>query len=160
MSMMPISPPNLPEVIPGHVVSTSCNTLAALFMITDYLNSTYDLQAADTKLEESVTNSEAQMVQAFEASLTAPYSSIGTNYLYLIDHLDPTDPLYTEDSQTLTSEYSNANASNQSLVKVMDGNNSTAQNTLSQNAQGQQGLMQTMSSINSIGSNLARLIQG
>ncbi len=158
--MMPISPSNPPEVIPGHVVSTSCNTLTALFMITDYLNSTYDLQAADTKLEESVTNSEAQMVQAFQASLSASTSPDGTNYLYQLEHLDPTSGDYTPKSQTLTTEYSNANAQNQSLVKIMDGNNSTAQNTLSQNAQGLQGLMQTMSSINSIGSNLARLIQG
>lgn len=162
-TMMTVGPAN---VIPGNIVSASGNVEAALFLVIDYLQSTYNLQAADTQLEESITNAEAQEVTQFQNGLNAhstkpgQYDPNATNYIYQLEHLNPNDKNYDTEVSTLTTLYTNANAQNQAIVKVMDGNNSTAQNTLSQNAQGQQGLMQTMGSINSIANNLTRLIQG
>lgn len=142
-------------------LSTTGNIEAAMFMVINYLNSTYSLQAADTVLEQKITTQEAQLVQAFQQGLI----SGPNNYITQIENLTPAnDPNgsdnYGTDMQKLIQEYTNANAQNQSLVKVMDGNNSTAQNTLSQNSQGQQGDIQTLSSINGVSANLSRLIQG
>ena len=157
--------------VPGHIINSSANIQAAMFMIVNYLQSTYQLQAADTLLEQGITNAEAAQVQAFETSLTATsgntaYNPNATNYIWQLEHLPTTDangnpdPNYQTDMGALTQLYTNANMQNQSITKVMDGNNSTAQNTLSQNSQGQQGLMQTMSAINQQQANLARDIQG
>ena len=160
-SIMSIGPAN---VTSSNVISTTGNIDAAMSMIVAYLDSTYDLQAADTVLEEGITNAEAQEVTNFENSLNAtspgPYNPGATNYIYQLEHLNSSDSNYQEEEGTLATLYSNANAQNQAVVKVMDGNNSTAQNVLNQNSQGQQGLMQTMSSINGVAGNLTRLIQG
>ena len=137
--------------VPGQIVSASSNIQAAMAMIVDYLDSTYSLQAADTLLEQGITNEEAKTVQDFEAKMN---SATGPdNYIYQLKQPGA-------DVSRLTSQYQDANMQNQALTKVMDGNNSTAQNTLSQNSQGQQGLMQTMSAINQQQANLARNIQG
>ena len=142
------------QAVPGHIVSASCNIQSAMAEIVDYLDSTYDLQAADTKLEASITNAEAQEVQAFEAKMNSPTGP--DNYIFQLEQKSTDSTRISQLSQL----YSDANMQNQALTKVMDGNNSTAQNTLSQNSQGQQGLMQTMSSINQQQANLARDIQG
>jgi hypothetical protein len=137
--------------IPGQIISASSNIQSAMAMIVDYLDSTYALQAADTLLEQGITNEEAKAVQDFEAKMN---SATGPgNYIYQLKQPGA-------DVSRITSEYQDANMQNQALTKVMDGNNSTAQNTLSQNSQGQQGLMQTMSAINQQQANLARDIQG
>lgn len=143
-------------------INTESNPLVALACMVSYLNSTYDLQAADTELESSITNAEADLVQQFEANLQAPgpYNPKADNYLYQLEHLDPKSKTYSTDAQTLTQLLSAAQAKNQAQVKVMDGNNSTAQNVLSQNAQNQPGIVQAMSAINGIAGNLARILAG
>ena len=147
----------------GHeTISTSSNPLAALACMVTYLNSTYDLQAADTELESSITNAEAELVQQFEKGLqmAGPYDPTAKNYLYQLEHLDPKNKDYSTDVQILTQELSAAQSKNQAQVKVMDGNNSTAHNVLSQNAQNQPGIVQAMSAINGIAGNLSRILAG
>jgi len=143
-------------------INTSCNPLIALALMVDYLNSTYDLQAADTELESSITNAEAELVQKFEAGLqqAGSFNPKAHNYLYELEHLDPTSKTYSSDVQVLTQLLSAAQSKNQAQVKVMDGNNSTAQNVLSQNAQNQPGIVQAMSAINGIAGNLSRILAG
>src|SRR5690348_2732188 len=110
-------------------LSTTGNIQAAMFMVINYLNSTYSLQAADTVLEQGITTSEAQLVQLFQQGLI----SGPNNYITQIENLTPSnDPngpdKYSTDMNKLIQEYTNANTQNQALVKVFDGNNSTAQN--------------------------------
>lgn len=145
---------------PDQVISTSCNLVVALGFLEKYLNSTYDLQAADTELQAAISNQETSIVQKFEQTENG---SGGT--LYQLEHLTPdNDPNgkddYASDVSKLTSQYGAESAENQQLTKVMDGNNTTAQNTLNQNSQGQQGVVTTMQSINSVPGNLKNLIQG
>jgi hypothetical protein len=146
--------------IPGKIISASCNITSAVDSIVDYLDSTYNLQAADTQLTAVISNEEAQVVSQFEQeqnSATGP-----NNYIYQLEQLEIMPPIIDNSSKIseLTTLYTEASAENQAEVKVMDGNNSTAQNTLNQNSQGQQGLIQTLGSINSVASNLVRILQG
>src|SRR3990167_1116667 len=145
-NITPLTPANtgLTNLMPGHVISVSCNVLIALSLMMQYLNSTYLLQTADTKLEAAITNQETQIVQDFDNSMNKP-----GGYLYEMEHLTPqNDPngkdAYSADMQALTTEYSAANAQNQSQVKGMDANNSITQNILSQNSQAQPGTVQAM----------------
>ena len=155
--------------MPGHVVSVSCNVLMALSLMADYLNSTYNLQMADTALEAAITNQETQLVQQFEQQMIAagnPASPYGTGgLLWQIEHLTADNcpggkDYFTTYMQTLTTEYSAANAQNQADVKTMDSNNSTAQNILNQNSQSQPGIIQAMQALNTNGANLVRILQG
>jgi hypothetical protein len=144
--------------------------MVAISLMVKYLNSTYGLQVADTKMEAAITTAEANLVEEFEKSLTQsgsyntkgdPYNPTAKNFIWQLEHLTPeNDPNYKTDVSTLTSLLGAAQSKNQANVKIMDGNNSTAQNVLSQNAQGQQGVIASMSSINGIEGNLARILQG
>ena len=161
-NITPLAPANtgLTNLMPGHVISVSCNVLIALSLMMQYLNSTYLLQTADTKLEAAITNQETQIVQDFDNSMNKP-----GGYLYEMEHLTPqNDPngkdAYSADMQALTTEYSAANAQNQSQVKAMDANNSITQNILSQNSQAQPGTVQAMQALVGNGSNLVRILQG
>jgi hypothetical protein len=144
----------------------SGNIQTAMALIVSYLNSTYHLQAADTKLEATITNAEAELVNSFQTQMMKPgdsndpYNTNKNNYLWQMENLSSKDDNYQEHCSILTNLYTNASMQNQALTKTMDANNSTAQNTLSQNSQGQSGLMQTMSAINQQQANLARDIQG
>lgn len=157
----------------GHLVDASCNPALALGLMVEYLNSTYKLQAKDTALEVAITNAETKKVQEFEDGLTQKGGDYkhGTNYIYLLEHLEeimtkdnkgkkPSSTDLNNAESRITQLLGAAQSKNQAAVKIMDGNNSTAQNTLSQNAQGQQGIIQAMSAINGIGGNLARILQG
>lgn len=157
--IMNITPPSQSvkptNLLPGHVISTSSNVIMALSLLESYINSTYALQAADTELEAAISNQETEIVNAFEKA----QNSQG-GYLYELEHLNTKSKNYSAKVSQLSSEYAAASAENQAKTKVMDGNSSVAQNTLNQNAQGQQGIIQTMSSINSVGANLTRIVQG
>ncbi len=154
---MNLNPPlqTLQSALPGKVISTSSNVIMALALLEGYINSTYALQAEDTKLEATISNQETAIVNAFETAQNSPGGDI-----YQLEHLNPKDKHYSSYVSKLSMEYSAANGANQARTKVMDGNNSVAQNTLNQNAQGQQGIIQTMGSINSVGANLTRIVQG
>ncbi len=149
-----------PTSLPGHVISVSPNVIMALSLLEGYLQSTYDLQAADTKLEADISSQEAALVQKFENDMNSPttptdQTTTYSNWLYLLSQ--------ASDQNTISKYaqmYAACNAANQAATKEMDGNNTTAQNTLNQNSQGQQGVVQAMSSINGITANLTRLIQG
>jgi hypothetical protein len=148
-------PTPLNPALPGHVISVSCNVIMALSLLEEYMNSTYSLQAADTQLEAAISNQETALVNSFETQQNSP-----GGYLYMLEHCNPADPNYSTEVSQFSGEYSAANAQNQARTKVMDGNNSVAQNTLSQNSQGQQGITTTMSSINSVAGNLVLIVQG
>lgn len=140
---------------PDQVISTSCNLVVALGLLENYLNSTYNLQAADTELQAAISNQETTIVQSFEQ-----WENTGGGALNTLQNLDPKDKNYASDVSKYSAEYGEQSAENQELTKVMDGNNTTAQNTLNQNSQGQQGIVTTMQSINSVPGNLKNLIQG
>ncbi len=140
---------------PDQVISTSCNLVVALGLLENYLNSTYDLQAADTELQASISNQETTLVQKFEQ-----WENSGDGALNQLNHLNTGDKDYASNVSKLSADYGEQSAENQELTKVMDGNNTTAQNTLNQNSQGQQGVVTTMQSINSVPGNLKNLIQG
>lgn len=155
--------------IPGVKVSMSCNVLMALSLMVGYLNSTYGLQRADTMLQAAISNQEVACVQQFQKDMSEagknndPWSTGGI--LWRIEHLTPdNDPngkdRYSSDMSNLQTQYSAANSQNQSLVKVFDANNSTAQAIQNQNAQQQPGVVTTLQSMNSIGTNLVRILQG
>ena len=144
----------------GTMISVSCNTIMALTLLEGYMNSTYSLQAADTQLEATISNEEATLVQQFQtdmSSSSAPSNASDTysNWLYQLSQTSDSGQM-----GKLAQLYAACNAENQAETKVMDGDNSTAQNTMNQNAQGQQGVIQTMQSVNGISGNLTRLIQG
>lgn len=162
-NITPLTPATtgLTNLMPGHVISVSCNVLIALSLMEQYLNSTYALQTADTKLEAAITNQETQIVQDFDNDM----NKSGSGLLWQMEHLTPqNDPngkdAYSADMQALTTEYSAANASNQAQVKAMDANNSITQNILSQNSQAQPGTVQAMQALVGNGSNLVRILQG
>lgn len=145
----------------GILVSTSCNMGTALQELESYLQSTYDLQAADTQLQAAISNEETLVVQQFEETENAPGGA-----LYELEHASPTlpdgkpNPNYSTQVSQYAGQFGADQAANQALTKVMDANNSTAQNTLSQNSQGQQGIISAMQAILSVPGNLKNLIQG
>ncbi len=140
----------------GVLISVSSNVTAALMSMVNYLQSTYNLQAADTQLQAAISNQETTVVEQFEAQEN---SSSGN--LYLLEHLDPTtDKNYTSDVSNYSTRFGADQAANQALTKGMDANNTTAQNTLSSNSQGQQGVITTMQSLLGIGSNLVAALRG
>lgn len=174
----PSHPPASVSPAEGKLVNVSCNTFLAMSMMVEYLKSTYDLQAQDTKMEAAITNAEAEEVTQFQNALNDgfnknPFAKNGMpgygNFIYLLEHFEelmkkwgykPGDAEYSAQQTVLTNLLSAAQSKNQAEVKVMDGNNSTAQNVLSQNAQNQPGILQAMSSISGIEGNLARILQG
>lgn len=147
--------------------------LAALDAMISYTNSQFSLQASDTRLEEMISNNEAQVVQQQESALTAagdsnlPLNLSGTNFIWQMEHLtkdndkatkDNPHPDYSTDMTKLSNAYNAANMQNQSIIKIMDGNNSTAQNTLNAIAQAQPQTIQAMSSLTQVEANLARAL--
>lgn len=132
--------------LPGHLINPSCNVQTAMFMVIDYLNSTYGLQAADTKLQEEISAAESAEVSAYEAR--------EENGVLKKMQGDKGDDLSKDISQ-----YNAAAAENAALVKQMDANNSTAQNTLSQNSQGQTGLMSGLQAFIGLESNLTQALR-
>lgn len=140
----------------GILISVSSNVAAALMSMVNYLQSTYNLQAADTQLQAEISNEETTIVQQFEAQENAP----GGN-LYELEHLDSTtDKNYSGDVSNYSTRFGADQAANQALTKGMDANNTTAQNTMNSNSQGQQGVITTMQSLLAIGSNLVAALRG
>jgi len=158
-NIMPLTPAvgsaELRNLIPGKVISVSCNVLMALSLIEGYLSSTYQLQTADTKLQAAISLAEAALTEKFQKDQENPGGT-----LYELQHLDSKDPDYAQKAQMYETEYSGANSIQQGKIKTMDSNNSVAGNILNQNSQTQTGVIQAMASINGIGANLVRIVQG
>ncbi|CAM0117517.1 hypothetical protein [Rhabdochlamydiaceae symbiont of Dictyostelium giganteum] len=153
----------------GKIVSATGDLYEGMKSISNYVDSTYILQQSDTQLESYISNQETTISQNFQQQLTAPgdstsvYQPTDTNYLWQMQTLSATPNMNsTIQSQltTLSSLYSQANAQNGAVIKTLDGQNSSAQNILSQNSQAQQTVTQTMGFINGVLGNLSHLIQG
>lgn len=81
----------------------------------------------------------------------------GSNIEYQLQHLDPHAKGYSTEEKELSQKYNEQTNKEQAAIKTMDGNNTVMSNTISQVAQGLQGLMATFGAINAQEGNMARL---
>ncbi len=143
----------------GEKISTTTNTVQALTRAIGYTGSRDSIQAALARMQAAISELSTQIVEQFQKKQNSKGGALYEMQKLKPNPKDPNDNYSTEISK-LTSRFGSEQAANQQLTKVMDANNSIAQNALNQNAQGQQGDMTLMQSILAVAGNLVSLLRG
>ncbi len=149
----------------GKIISASSNLLNAFNVISNYLASENQLNAVNTQLTQTISNRAADCTTEFQYQMEHPTGD-NKDYIHILStgKDDQGNAVGNEPNkegltiQSVTTQYTAANAKNQATLKIYDGQSQMMQGLLNQYAQTQQSIVQMMGLLNQPGANLIHLL--